>query len=206
MYSRLSFSKAAICGFFLGKGAYQAGAGEVLLGLRGDVGEHGLDALEAGVDAAQRTAPGCWPGAWATSATRVSYGLMRSMKIQGDDGEQDGVGAVHDGRAEQHAHGVQVVGHAGHDVAGAMLLVEARVLPLQVVEEVVAQVELDLAGDADDDPAGAEEEDALDGGDSDQQPGIEQDLLPGDALVEIVDGNANDLREEDPDGVRDHDG
>ena len=39
-------------GLFLGEGADEAGAGEVLLGLGGDVGEHGLDALEAVVDAA----------------------------------------------------------------------------------------------------------------------------------------------------------
>ena len=38
-------------GVFLGEGADEAGGGEVLFGLRGDVGEHGLDALEAGVDA-----------------------------------------------------------------------------------------------------------------------------------------------------------
>ena len=38
-------------GFFLGEGADEAGAGEVLLRLGGDVGEHGLDALEAAVDA-----------------------------------------------------------------------------------------------------------------------------------------------------------
>ena len=38
-------------GVFLGEGADEAGGGEVLFGLCGDVGEHGLDALEAGVDA-----------------------------------------------------------------------------------------------------------------------------------------------------------
>ena len=35
-------------------------------------------------------------------------------------------------RPEQHAHGVQVVGHARHDVAGAVALVEARVLRFQL--------------------------------------------------------------------------
>ena len=38
-------------GVLLGKGADQPCAGEVLLGLGGDVGEHGLDALEAPMDA-----------------------------------------------------------------------------------------------------------------------------------------------------------
>ena len=48
------------------EGADEAHAGVVFLGLRGDVGEAGLDALEAVVDLACRdTAPGCWPAAWA---------------------------------------------------------------------------------------------------------------------------------------------
>ncbi len=41
-------------GVFLGEGADEAGAGEVLLGLGGDVGVHGLDALEAAIDAVAR--------------------------------------------------------------------------------------------------------------------------------------------------------
>ena len=39
------------------------------------------------------------------------------------DGEDDRVRGVHDGRAEQHADGVEVVGGAGHDVAGPSALV-----------------------------------------------------------------------------------
>ena len=39
-------------GLFAGKGAHQPRAGVVFLGLRGDVGEAGLNALEAVVDAA----------------------------------------------------------------------------------------------------------------------------------------------------------
>ena len=38
-------------GLFLCEGTDEAGSGEVFLGLGGDVGVHGLDALEAGVDA-----------------------------------------------------------------------------------------------------------------------------------------------------------
>jgi hypothetical protein len=96
------------------------------------------------------------------SATRVSQGLMREQEVQREDGEEDGVGAVHERRAEQHAHGIQVVGHAGHDVAGAIALIEARVLLFEMAEEVVAQVEFDLARDADENPALGVEKDALD--------------------------------------------
>ena len=82
-----------------------------------------------------------------------------------------------------------------------MLLKVSCRLPFQMAEEIVAQIELDLPGNADDDPAGKEEEDALGGRDQDQQPGIQENLLPGDALVQIVDGNANDLGEKDPDST-----
>ncbi len=59
-------------------------------------------------------------------------------------GIDDGVCRIHDGRAKQLAHGVQIIGGAGHDVAGAVRVIEAERLPFQVAEEIVAQVELDL--------------------------------------------------------------
>ena len=37
--------------------------------------------------------------------------------------EDHGVGRVHDGRAEQHPHRIQVVGGAGHNVARAVALI-----------------------------------------------------------------------------------
>ena len=51
MYSLVGRLEGGDLGLFLGEGADEARAGEVLLGLGGDVGEHGLDALEAAVDA-----------------------------------------------------------------------------------------------------------------------------------------------------------
>ncbi len=43
----VGFFEGGDLGFFLGKGADQPGAGKVLLGLRGNFGVHGLNALEA---------------------------------------------------------------------------------------------------------------------------------------------------------------
>jgi len=51
MYSRLAVSKEAISASSWAKARMRRGAGEVLLGFGGDVGEHGLDALEAAMDA-----------------------------------------------------------------------------------------------------------------------------------------------------------
>ena len=103
-----------------------------------------------------------------TNANSVSCGLSADHVRQRGGGEDDGVGAVHDGRAEQLAHGVQVVGRPRHDVAGAVLLEEARRLRFEVREEVVAEVELDLARGSDDDLPRDVEECSGDGGDAEQ--------------------------------------
>ena len=58
-------------------------------------------------------------------AHSVSLGLIVQHEDQRADGEDHGVGRVHDAGPEQHANGVQVVGGARHDVAGARALVEA---------------------------------------------------------------------------------
>ena len=72
--------KCGDLGFFLSKGADQAGTGEVLLRLRGDVGKHGLDALEAGVDAGPKVLhQDRSEGAAGRKAMSVRCGLMRSM-------------------------------------------------------------------------------------------------------------------------------
>ena len=55
MYSWLSVSNWRISALFLDVGANHAGAGKVLLGAGRDVGEHGLDALEALVNAGGRS-------------------------------------------------------------------------------------------------------------------------------------------------------
>ena len=118
---------------------------------------------------------------------------MRSRINQCGHGEEDGIGAVHEGRAEQLAHGIEVVGQPGHDVAGAIALVEAGVLPFEVAEEVVAQVELDLARDADENPALGVEKDAFDQRDGDQQAGEDEDLAAGGPVLHLVDGASDDL-------------
>jgi hypothetical protein len=127
---------------------------------------------------------------------------MRSRKIEREDGKEDGVGAVHERRAEQHAHGVQVVGHAGHDVAGAIALIEARVLLFEVMEEIVAQVELDLARDADQNPALRVEEDAFDQEIPTSNPAKSR-ICPWSAwsLLQLVDGLLQHLGNCTADGV-----
>ena len=59
--------------------------------------------------------------------------------------EDQGVGRVHDGRAQQHAHRVQVVSELRHQIAGAGLGVIPGRKAHQVAKQVVAQVVFDVA-------------------------------------------------------------
>ncbi len=68
-------------------------------------------------------------------------------------------------------------------------------------EEVVAQVVFDLARHADDDPARQELEDALGERHADKLERVLEDLLLSDTRAHVVDGDAQDLGKEDPDGV-----
>ena len=70
-----------------------------------------------------------------------------------------------------------------HDVAGAMALEELGWLGFEVGEEVVAEVELDLAGGADDDLAGEIEGDGGDDGDGEDAEGVVLDLGGGEACA-----------------------
>ena len=93
--------------------------------------------------------------------------IKRQLGADGDHERErtrridDGVGRVHDRRAQQHSHGVQVVGGARHDVAGAVALVIRVAQAFQAREEVVAQIEFNIPRDPDHDPARQVLEDAL---------------------------------------------
>ncbi len=121
-------------------------------------------------------------------------------------GEDQRVGAVHDRWAEELADGVQVVGGAGHDVAGAVGVVVAGRLPFKVGEEVVAQVELDLARGPDDDLTGDIEEDRRAGGDEKKPQRVKEDLLLRDAVTHIVDGVTDDDGDQHLEDVIEDDG
>src|SRR5208282_6200652 len=72
---------------------------------------------------------------------------------------------------------------------------------LEVSEEIVAQIEFDVAGNADYDPAREELEDAFGEKDADDSQGIFQQFVRGDSGMEIVGGVAQDLRKLDRDSV-----
>ena len=110
------------------------------------------------------------------------------LQDDGDDEPQQGVGRVHDRRADHHAHGVQIVGRARHQVARAPRLVVGERHLLEALEERIAQVVLDVARRTDQDPPHQEAEHRADQGDPEQKSRVHRELLPGDPRVEIVDG------------------
>jgi len=78
------------------------------------------------------------------------------------------VGRIHDRRAQQIAHRAQIVGSAGHNVAGAVALIVGVAEAFEAREQIVAQIEFNVARNADHDPASEELEDAFAEGDGEQ--------------------------------------
>jgi len=65
----------------------------------------------------------------------------------------------------------------------------------EVGEEVVAEVELDLAGGSDDDLAGEIEGNGSDGGDGEQAEGVVLDFGGGEVVLDVVHGSADKQRD-----------
>ena len=184
------------------EGANQPHAGVILLGLRGNIGEAGLNALEALVNLASDILHEDAGQRHGRQRHQREPGTDAQHENQRKNAQENGVRAVHEPRTEQHAHRVQVVGHARHDVAGAIALVEARVLRFQLAEQVVAQVELDLARDPDQNPALRIHENALDQVDRDQKQGKEQNVLAGGSVLDGIHRHAQNAGELHGDNVR----
>ncbi len=175
-------------------GADDAGAGEVFLSARRDVGEHGLDAFEALVNLAAKILNHDAGDREGQKGIHRKLGADLEHVTHGQRGENDRVGGIHDCRAQQIAHGVQVVGSAGHDVAGAVALIVGVRKAFEVSEQIVAQVKFDVARNADDYPAGQELEDALGDKNGDHGQRVLHELLGGHSGMEIVGRMAENLR------------
>ncbi len=86
------------------------------------------------------------------------------------------------------------------------LLVEGGAHRLQLCEEVVPKVELDEAGDADEELSHPESEEPFDRGDAHDETAVERELRYGDTEGEIVDGSLEDQGYEDRRRLRQHQG
>src|ERR1019366_4225540 len=185
--------------------ANQPRSGKDFLRFGRDVGEHGLDALEALVNLAAKVLHhDAYYGQWQ-EGEQGKPGADAQHEHQRARGEHHGIGGVHYAGPGQHAHRIQIVGRPRHDVDGARALIKAVRQPLQMGEQVVAQIEFNFARDPDQDPAGEELENGFGPGDRQQQGRVRQQFVACDAQVKVVNGAADDQREENPDPVVAHD-
>ncbi len=126
---------------------------EIFLDAAADVGKHLLDGFEAIVNAASEQ------DHRHADHRRGNEAEQRQPPIHpGHDGNQkesgeECLGEVHDAGAEHHANRVQIVGGARHDVAGAVFRVEVLRERDNVREQIVTEIELDVARQADEDHA-----------------------------------------------------
>jgi hypothetical protein len=97
-------------------------------------------------------------------ATRVSQGLRRSRKYSANTVKKTVLALYMRAGPSSMRTAFRSLVMPGHDVAGAIALIEARSPAFPVAEKVVAQVELDLPRDADENPALGVEKDAFDHG------------------------------------------
>ena len=131
-----------------------------------------MNAFEALVNAASEILNNDAGDGQGQKSVEGELGADGEHEAESARGEDQCVGRVHDGGAEQHTDCVQVVGGAGHDVTGAVALVVGVGETLEVREQVVAQIELDVARDADDHPARQKLEDALEQRDREDEQGV----------------------------------
>src|SRR5208337_934745 len=158
-------------------GANQARPGKVLLRFRRDFGEHCLDSFEALVNLASKVLHHNADNGQGNECKNCQAGADTHHERQRTSGEHHSVGGVHDARAYQHADRVEVIGGARHNVAGAGALVKTVGEPLEMSEQVIAQIEFDFARDADQDPASKVLEDSLGSSDRKQPRRIGQQLV-----------------------------
>jgi hypothetical protein len=165
-----------------------AHARERFLDDRADVRELCLDRLEAAVDGTAEPLDRNGHERERHERDERQPRIDRQHHRDGDDEREDRRGRVHHRGADHHAHGVEIVRGARHQVSRAVGLVERERKALEAAEEVVAQVVFDLARDADDDSAHQVAEDAANDGETEQEQGVVRQLAAGHPRGKIIDG------------------
>ena len=149
----VQFLETAYFSAFLYESPDHADAGQIFLHAAADIGKHGLDALEPRMNGAPEENYRQADQGRRQHGQQCQAPIHRDHDNDGQQKRQAGLGPVHDARAEHHAHGVQIVGGARHNVSGAHARVIVRRQLHQMAEQVVAQVVFDIARNAYDDHA-----------------------------------------------------
>ena len=176
--------------FFLYIGPNHTRAREIFLSSGRDVGKHGLNTLETLVNPAPKVLNDDAGNGQRQEGKECQLGADPEHVEQRKCREDDGVGRIHDRRTQEVTNRAEIIRRLGHDVARAIALVEAIRKPLQMREQIVAQIELDVTGNANHDPASQELKDALGNEDGDNQRSVKEEFVAGDAGVNKVVGRA----------------
>ena len=129
----------------LAVGTHHAHARQRLLSNGAHLGELRLDALEPLVDGAAEVVHRDRDERQRDERQQRQPHVDGEHHRQRRDEGQQRIGGVHDRWPDHHPHGVEVVGGARHQVAGAVRLVVRQWQRLQMREELVAHVVLDVA-------------------------------------------------------------
>ena len=129
--------------------AHHAHAGEVLLHARGQQRELRLHRLEAALDALAEEPHRERDQRQRQQRVEREARTDRQHQEHGGGAHRERVDQIHEAGTEHHAHRGQIVGRARHQLAGAMGLEVLRGQLQETPEEIVAQIELDVARHAD---------------------------------------------------------
>ncbi len=126
--------KGAHLRLFLSVGANNAHAGQIFLSFCGKRGERGLNRFVQGMDDLAEITRDHHDDGDRDENPEAQRRRQAEHQHDGQHHGHNGRGAVHDSGTENHAHGIEVVGGARHQFAGAIAHVELRLHDQQAIE------------------------------------------------------------------------
>ena len=153
-----------------GEGLDDAHARDVLLGVRGQLGDALLDLLDRRARAAPVALGDQHDERHRRHRDQAELRVDHDHRDAGEHDRQRRLQDEHEAVAEEEAHGLQVDGRTRHQLAGLLAVEEAELESLQVPVEPLAQVVLDAERDAPGDhPPHVRERPAHEHGDDDHE-------------------------------------
>ncbi len=121
--------------------------GDVLLGVRGELGDALLHLLDRGARAVAVAVGDQHHERHRRQRDQAELGVDRDHRDPGEHDREDDLQDEDEPVAEEEAHRLQVDGRARHQLAGLLVVEEAELQSLEMAVEPLAQVVLDTEGD-----------------------------------------------------------
>ena len=182
----IGFIEAVDFGFLLGVSANDADTGEIFLNFGGERRERSLDFFVEFVDHFAEMLDDNSDKRHRKKNPQRELARKLGHHRDGEGHADNGLAAVHDAGTEDHAHGVEVVSGAGHEFAGAVAHIKLGFEQKKAIQQAAADVEFDVARNADENPASKERKNGAYANERDEQKAID---AKGVAAVRRVEGN-----------------